>query len=151
MSIMDTVSAALDAKFDRPDGLYGKFEDIPVISQEGHARRTALLADLDCTRWRLGIGNVAGKVCGDFGMGGWDFAGIYPRLHDCGRAIGMDISTAAIEQSKALVRDARLPYADRFECHQSDGSSLPLPDASVDLLLDGTASPRETCRSCGLG
>ncbi len=130
MSIMDTVSAALDAKFDRPDGLYGRFEDIPTISQEGHARRMALLADLD-------IGNVAGKVCADFGMGGWGFAGIYPRLHDCGRAIGMDVSTVAIEQSKALARDARLPYADRFECHQSDGSSLPLPDASVDLLFCG--------------
>ena len=57
--------------FERPDGLYGAFEDLPVISRKGHFRRMELLARLD-------IGNVTQMRIVDFGMGSWGFAATYP-------------------------------------------------------------------------
>ena len=130
MSSMDTVSAALDSMFDRPEGLYGTIEEIPVISQKGHFRRVELLQ-------RLAIGDVSRMTCADFGMGSWGFAGVFPRLHDCARAIGFDISNKAIEISKKLVADAKPKYWQRFEAYQSDGMHIPLPDESIDLFFSG--------------
>jgi ubiquinone/menaquinone biosynthesis C-methylase UbiE len=124
------VSTALDKMFERPQGLYGTINDIPLIAQKGHERRTAILASLD-------IGDLGGKTCLDFGMGGWGFAGIFPKLHDCSHAIGMDISRTALEQSRRLVAEAKPPYAADFQTHQSDGMHLPLPDNSVDLIFSG--------------
>jgi len=116
--------------FERDAGLYGAFEDLPIISQKGHFRRAELLARLD-------IGDVSRKTCVDFGMGSWAFASIYPRLHNCARAIGMDISEQAIRLSEKLVAESRPEYADRFQALQSDGMMLPLPDRSVDLFFSG--------------
>ena len=91
MSAMSSVSTALDSMFERPDGLYGAFENIPVISQKGHYRRVELLEKLD-------IGDVSDKVCADFGMGSWGFASVFAKLHNCAHAIGFDISAKAIDQ-----------------------------------------------------
>lgn len=130
MANSSAVSEALDRMFERPGGLYGEFSDIPQIAQAGHERRAELLASLD-------IGDVRKMTCVDFGMGSWGFASVYPKLHGCARAVGMDISNAALELSRKLVADTRPPYHDRFEALQSDGMSFPLPDASVDLIFAG--------------
>ncbi len=124
------VSAALDSMFSRPEGLYGSFDDIPVISQFGHVRRVELLE-------RLTVGDVSQMSCVDFGMGSWGFGSVYPKMHHCARAIGMDISNAAIEMSRKLVQDSRPAYVDAFEAYQSDGMDIPLPDGSVDLFFSG--------------
>ena len=116
--------------FDRPDGLYGRFEDIPVISQYGHNRRVELLN-------KLNVGDLSEKACVDFGMGSWGFGSVYSKMHGCARAIGIDISASAIEMSKKLVADSQPPYAHVFETYQSDGMEIPLPDGSVDLLSSG--------------
>ena len=50
-----TVSSSLDAMVERPGGLYGAFEDIPLISQKGHARRIELLD-------RLEVGDITKMV-----------------------------------------------------------------------------------------
>ena len=125
-----SVSEALDARFASEKGLYGKIEDIPLIAQKGHFRRAELLAGLE-------IGSVAGKVCVDFGTGSWGFAGIYPKLQQCGFAYGLDISKRAIEISTELSRTANFPYGQNFQYLQSDGMNLPLEDGSVDIVFGG--------------
>ena len=64
MKTSATVSSALDRMFERPGGLYGGFEDLPVISHTGHLRRMELLD-------KLQIGEPGNLTCLDFGMGGW--------------------------------------------------------------------------------
>ncbi len=129
-STSSTVASALDSMSTREDGLYGAFENLPAISQAGHNRRCELLD-------RLNIGDVRSKAVVDFGMGAWAFGAVYPKLHNCARAIGMDISPAAIEVSKKIVADSQPAYASHFETYQSDGMQLPLPDNSVDLFFSG--------------
>lgn len=116
--------------FQRPEGLYGSLDDVAPIAQRGHYRRIELLQSLD-------VGDVSTMVCVDFGMGSWGFASPYPRLHACRKAIGMDISPAAIEMSRKLVAETKPVYWQHFEAHQSDGMSLPLEDGSVDLFFSG--------------
>jgi len=129
-STSNTVSTALDQMFERPEGLYGSFEDLPVISRKGHFRRMELLEKLD-------IGDVRDKRVADFGMGSWGFAATYPRLHGCAVAIGLDISNTAIAMSRDLIARTRPKYWSRFQSYQSDGMDLPLADASVDLFYSG--------------
>ena len=128
MTTSSRVSTALDAMFQRPQGLYGSFDDIPVISQAGHHRRVELLDGLD-------VGDVSTMTCVDFGMGSWGFGSVFPKMHGCARAIGMDVSKTALELTRQLVAASRPGYADRFEMHQSDGMDLPLPANSVDFFF----------------
>jgi SAM-dependent methyltransferase len=129
-STSTTVSSALDDMFERPNGLYGSFDDLPVISSKGHFRRIELLEQLD-------IGDVTKMRIADFGMGNWGFAAIYPRLHDCALAVGLDISNTAIAMSRALIEQTQPKYGARFQAYQSDGMTLPLADASIDLFFSG--------------
>jgi SAM-dependent methyltransferase len=144
MTVSSKLSSALDSMFERPEGLYGRFEDIPVISQKGHFRRMELLEKLE-------IGDVTNMTCIDFGMGSWGFAACYGKLHHCARAIGLDISATAIAKSKQLIAESKPIYSAKFEAMQSDGSDLPLPDSSVDLFFSGesiehvTFPPRFLC------
>jgi len=116
--------------FERPGGLYGGFDDLPIITQTGHFRRMELLDKLE-------IGDVSNFTCLDFGMGSWGFAPTFPKLHRCARAIGMDISRSALDQTIKIVNENNHGYAKTFTAHQSDGMNIPLPDESVDLLYSG--------------
>jgi SAM-dependent methyltransferase len=124
------VSSALDDMFERPQGLYGSFEEIPVIAQAGHMRRVELLE-------RLKIGDVSQMTVVDFGMGSWGFASVFTKLHTCARAIGMDTSKVALKMSRELVATSNPVYAHRFETYQSDGMDLPLSSGSIDLFFSG--------------
>lgn len=130
MDTTTSVSSALDRMFERPDGPYGGFENLPVLTHTGHLRRIELLDMLE-------IGDVKTLICLDFGMGSWGFGSTYPRLHHCKRAIGMDISRSALEQTVRLAKDNNHPYATDFSVHQSDGMNIPLADESVDLVFSG--------------
>ena len=130
MSIIARVSSALDKILDRPQGQYGSLKDLSLINRMGHERRTELLQ-------RLNIGDVSRMTVVDFGIDSSGFASVYPRLHGCARAIGMDISSSAIAASNKLIADRRPPYWTKFEAHQCDGMDLPLPDSSVDLFFSG--------------
>lgn len=124
------VSSALDAMFERPQGLYGSFAEIPIIAQAGHVRRVELLE-------RLNIGDVTPMTVVDFGMGSWGFASVFAKLLSCARPIGMDVSNTALKPSRELVATSNPVYADRFETYQSDGMDLPLPSDMVDLFFSG--------------
>src|SRR5262245_6496347 len=130
MTTSGTVGAALDAMFARETGPYGPLENLPLIAQKGHFRRAELLARLD-------IGDVSRMTCVEFGMGSWGFAPMYPQLHDCAKAIGIDISKHALELSAKLIAEQRPKYADRYQGLESDGMTLPLPDGSVDVFFSG--------------
>jgi SAM-dependent methyltransferase len=140
------VSSALDRLFSREQGLYGAFEQIPVIAQKGHHRRMELLS-------KLSIGDVREKVCLDFGTGSWGFAEIFPALHHCRFAYGLDISASALAKSEDLSRSRSFPYGSNFKYVQSDGLGLPLPDGSVDIIFAGesiehTRFPRRFLSEC---
>src|SRR5215472_17473972 len=140
------VSNALDNLFNREQGLYGRLEDMPLAWQTGHRRRMELLAKLD-------IGDVSDKVCLDFGSGSWGFACLYPRLHSCRYAYGMDISHKAIEMSVELTRRGNYAFGQNFRFLQSDGLELPLPSETVDLVFAGEAIehirfPQRFLREC---
>lgn len=116
--------------FERPEGPYGGFENLPVLTHTGHLRRIELLEMLE-------IGDVKDLTCLDFGMGSWGFGSTYPKLHHCKSAIGMDISRSALEQTVRLANDNKHPYAKDFSVHQSDGMNIPIADESVDLVFSG--------------
>ncbi|KAB1068006.1 methyltransferase domain-containing protein [Methylobacterium planeticum] len=124
------VSSALDGMFERPQGLYGGWDDIPLISQCGHARRVALLDSLS-------VGDIRGMTCVDFGIGSWGFGSVYSKLQTCKHAIGMDISNSALEMSRELIANTNPTYANNFRTYQSDGMDIPLADGSADLFFSG--------------
>jgi len=146
LSSNTAVSAALDRLFSRDQGLYGALEDIPLIAQKGHNRRMELLS-------LLKIGDVQQKICLDFGTGSWGFAGIFPALHHCRFAYGLDISSSAIAKSEELSRSHPFPYGSNFKYLQSDGLDIPRPDGSVDIIFAGesiehTRFPRRFLSEC---
>jgi SAM-dependent methyltransferase len=127
-----TISESLDKLFARDTGIYGHLSDLPLAWQTGHFRRAELLDRLD-------IGDPSTLVCVDFGCGSWGFADVYPRLHQCAFAYGIDISATAIEQSIKVSTAQSRPYKDRCQYLKSDGMEIPLEDSSADLVYAGEA------------
>jgi len=128
---MDELTATYDAAFRdaiAADGsIYGEMSPMTTAA---HQRRIAILDELD-------IGDITGKTCLDFGVGSWGFACIYPRLHSCGHAIGMDISEAALAESRRVSAEGDFPYGDNVTYLHSRGHRIPLPDTHVDLVFAG--------------
>lgn len=108
------------------------YEPLDALHQAAHERRMALLDALP-------IGDLAGRVVVDHGVGSWGFAAVYPRLHSCGRAIGIDVSPSAVHESARVSREGTFAYGDRVEYRTapSSGAELPLGDGEVDLLFSG--------------
>lgn len=50
MTTTSSVSSAVDRTFERPGGIYGGLEDLPVTTQTGHFRRMEWLDKLDRRR-----------------------------------------------------------------------------------------------------
>lgn len=122
-----------DAGFLAAEAKPGSFYDLkklPAITQASHYRRMALLAALP-------VGDVSDKVIVDYGVGPWGFACVFPALQPCRQAIGIDLSPEAVRISDQLSRSQSFPYGDRFRYLTSDGSSIDLPDGSVDLVFAG--------------
>ncbi|MEZ5417968.1 MAG: class I SAM-dependent methyltransferase [Vicinamibacterales bacterium] len=122
-----------DAGFLAAEAKPGSFYDLkklPAITQASHYRRMALLAGLP-------IGDVQDKVIVDYGVGPWGFACVFPALHPCREAIGIDLSPEAVRISEQLSRSQPFPYGDRVRYFTSTGSAIDLPDGSVDLVFAG--------------
>lgn len=111
-------------------GAFYDLKKLPAITQASHYRRMALLDSLP-------LGDLSDKVCVDYGVGPWGFACIFPKLQHCGQAIGIDISPEAVRISEGVSRDGQFPYGDRVRYLTSTGSTLELPDASVDVFFSG--------------
>ena len=77
-----------DAGFLAAEARPGAFYDLkklPAITQASHYRRMALLDALP-------LGDLSDKVVVDYGVGPWGFACVFPKLHACREAIGIDLS-----------------------------------------------------------
>jgi SAM-dependent methyltransferase len=109
------------------ESIYGEFS--PLL-EAAHERRIALLDALP-------IGDLTDAVVVDYGVGSWGFACIYPRLHQCARAIGMDIAEAAIRESARVSAAGSFGYGNRVAYVQSDGHQLRIVDGSVDVFFTG--------------
>ncbi len=133
LGVRDEMTEYWDAGFLAAEARPGAFYDLkklPAITQASHFRRMALLDSLP-------LGDLRGKVCVDYGVGPWGFACIFPKLQACGQAIGLDISPEAVRMSEAVSRNGSFPYGDRVRYMTSTGSTLDLPDASVDVFFAG--------------
>jgi ubiquinone/menaquinone biosynthesis C-methylase UbiE len=116
-----------DQLFSESDGeIYGSADDWTPIQRSGHFRRIEILENLD-------IGEIQNAVAVDFGSGPWGFGCIFSRLKDAAHCICMDVSSVALEMSKAV--DLELSKKTQFMV--SDGEKIPLPDNSVDIFWGG--------------
>jgi SAM-dependent methyltransferase len=104
--------------------------DMGLLVGAGHERKLELLDGFD-------VGDLRDAVVVDFGVGSWGFAGIYPRLHACGLAIGIDISPSAVRESARVSTEGDFAYGDRWAYLTSAGEAMALRDGSVDLLFAG--------------
>ncbi len=106
------------------------YEPLAGLLEAAHEYRMELLGG-------LALPPLDDAVCLDYGVGSWGFAAVYPRLHGCRFAIGIDISSAAIAESERVSAAGVYPYGDRFQYLTSRGESLPLPDGTVDVVFSG--------------
>jgi SAM-dependent methyltransferase len=113
----------------RPGAFYD-LKKLPAITQASHFRRMELLASLP-------LGDLTDAVCVDYGVGPWGFACVFPALHHCREAIGIDLSPEALRISESLSRAQTCAYGDRVRYLTSTGTVLDLPTASVDILFAG--------------
>jgi SAM-dependent methyltransferase len=110
--------------------IYGDPSDWPAVTAAAHERRMELLDALP-------VGDLTGKVCVDYGCGPWGFACVYPRLHHCGQAIGIDISRLAVQASEALSASGKFPYGRNYRYLTSKGERIDLATGSIDLFFGG--------------
>jgi len=132
-TVRDEMTAYWDNGFLAAEANPGAFYDLkklPAITQASHFRRMALLDAMP-------LGDMRDKVVVDYGVGPWGFACIFPKLHDCQEAIGIDLSPEAVRISDSVSRKGTFAYGDRFRYLTSTGSTLSLPDRSVDVLFAG--------------
>jgi SAM-dependent methyltransferase len=91
--------------------------------------------------WALGVGNPVryaflqpGEVVLDIGSGGGiDTILAARRVGPAGRTIGLDVVEAMIDRARANAADAGVD--DRTEFLLGEMEDIPLPDASVDVVL----------------
>jgi SAM-dependent methyltransferase len=129
----DEMTAYWDAGFLAAEAKPGTFYDLkklPAITQASHFRRMELLAGLP-------LGDLSDKVCVDYGVGPWGFACVFPLLHACQQAIGIDLSPEAVRISETVSRSQAFAYGDRVKYLTSTGSVLDLETASVDVVFAG--------------
>lgn len=106
------------------------YEPMAPLVQAAHMFRMELLD-------RLPIGDLHDKTVVDFGTGSWGFACIFPRLHRCKRAIGIDISAEAVKMSAEVSANGDFAYGANVEYYVSDGIEIPLASGSVDVFFTG--------------
>ena len=90
--------------------------------------------------WALGVGNPVaranlheGEVVADLGCGaGIDALLAAAAVAPTGRAVGVDLLPEMIERAETFAADAN--YGN-VEFHQGEMESVPLPDASVDVVI----------------
>src|SRR5262245_24651050 len=106
-------------------------EQPPRISATGRAseqRRLDLLAGLP-------VGDLAGKTCLDFGVGGQGFGHGFPALRGCARGIGVGFSLTALRASAELPGPPCTYLTSR-------GDFIDVEDGSADLIHAGDSIER---------
>jgi len=94
----------------------------------------------DCTASFAGVGNPlaigqirAGETVVDIGSGaGMDLLLAARLIGPAGHAIGVDMTDAMIERARKSAAEVGMP---QVEIRKGDATSLPVPDASVDVVI----------------
>jgi SAM-dependent methyltransferase len=106
------------------------YKPMTVLERAGHDRKAALLA-------KLPLPDLAQATVVDYGVGSWGFGCVFPKLKDCQRAIGIDVSQTAADQSHRIsVADPALAGKE-MSFFTSDGYDIALPDSSADVVFAG--------------
>jgi tRNA (mo5U34)-methyltransferase len=112
-----------------------RLQGAPAAVRAAHQRRLELLDTLP-------LGDLAGKVCVDFGVGSRGFAASFPKLQNCGQAVGIDFSLAALKSSAEISARGQAPYGRNYKYLTSRGDRIDLPDGSVDVVYAGESIER---------
>jgi ubiquinone/menaquinone biosynthesis C-methylase UbiE len=120
--------AAFQQAAESGGNIYGRVEDLPLITQSGHYRRMKMLSDLD-------LGDIEDKTVVDFGTGPWGFGAIFPKLRSAKQCIGFDVSVSALEMARNV--DSATNFGSRVIFATSEGEVIPLADSSVDVFFGG--------------
>ena len=139
--LRDEVSKMYSRFVDDPSGEF-HFHSGPQFAADYLGYDLAELAKLpeDTTKSFAGVGNPlsvgpieAGCTVLDVGCGaGTDLLLAAGRVGKTGKAIGIDMTAEMLERSRA---SARAMGFDHVELRQSDAESLPVDDASVDVVI----------------
>jgi SAM-dependent methyltransferase len=126
----------------------------------GHAVADALYSEeelaevpAEAIEWSLGVGNPVrhadlrpGEVALDLGSGGGiDTILAARRVGPTGRVIGLDVLPEMLERARANASAAGV--GDRVELVEGEMEDIPLPDASVDVVISNgviNLSPRKS-------
>lgn len=125
-----------------PDTLTRYYEDAFTQSQNANYRPFNMWESLSHERKmellrNLPLPDLRSATAVDYGVGSWGFGGVFPKLKACRKAIGIDISQAAISRCREVSeQDPELKHAE-LEFYTSSGYVLPLPEASVDIFFAG--------------
>ena len=126
--ISNNLKSHYDEMFSSNDGeLYEPLRGLDLMA---HNRRMDLLDQIE-------LPDLTRAVVVDYGVGSWGFGCIYPRLKECGHAIGFDISEAALEKSAKVSECDPALAGKRVDYHVSLGYSMPLADELVDVFFCG--------------
>jgi SAM-dependent methyltransferase len=108
-------------QLDYPEPELSRIPDASVVSFSGVANH-----------WTLGL-IERGEVVLDLGCGaGTDLLIAAQMAGPTGRAIGVDMTSAMLERARASAAEMSL---ENVELHESLIEALPLPDASVDVVI----------------
>ncbi|HYT90081.1 MAG TPA: class I SAM-dependent methyltransferase [Gemmataceae bacterium] len=133
--LINSYEESIRAELAEGEDLATRLRRAPAAVRSAYQHRQELLDALP-------IGDVSGKVCVDFGVGRHGFAARFPKLQQCTRAIGVDLSYAAIKASADVSEGGRYPYSRNYAYFTSRGDHIDLDDASADLVYAGESIER---------
>jgi SAM-dependent methyltransferase len=108
----------------------------------------------ECSRSFAGVGNPhligpihAGETVVDVGCGaGMDLLLAARRVGRAGKAVGVDMTARMLVQARSAAAAASL---DQIEILEGDATTLPLPDASADVVISNGVLNRKGCARVG--
>jgi len=104
--------------------------EMSVLERAGHERKARILEELP-------LPDLSEATVVDYGVGSWGFGCIFPRLKNCRRAIGVDISEFAVECSRKIAEADDALRDKQYEFITSTGYDIKIADGVVDLLFAG--------------
>ena len=106
------------------------YQELAPLDRLAHNRRVELLAALP-------LQDLSNATVVDYGVGAWGVGAVFSKLKTARRAIGIDISSAAIAMSRKLSTNDPAIQGCAVEYHAANGYALPIETESVDLFFSG--------------
>ncbi len=106
------------------------YVEMTVLERAGHDRKAQILEELE-------LPDLRDATVVDYGVGSWGFGCIFPRLKQCRRAIGVDISEFAVECSRKLAESDEILRNRQTEFITSTGYDIRIETGTVELMFAG--------------